>query len=119
MLQIVDLVFIVGGMAAMIVYWFLIRRKISKCCNVFPNPCIYSLAIDRDNLPMDIKSEEFSGRFLNNDNIIQTALTRDFKGLISELDKIYEADRKVKQMEIDLSPEAHPLKQPKSLFYRP
>lgn len=97
----------------------LLPGKIRRSINVYPNPAIYSLQLKKHLLPAKLSSEEFSARFLNTDNIIQTAVGRDFQGLISELEKLCDLGRRIRQVECDLSTEPHVAKNPKSCTNRP
>lgn len=118
-LQLIDLFSILIFMTGLIVYRFWMIKKIKNSLNIYPNPSIYSLRIKKSLIPAQMKNEEFSERFQNTDNIIQTALGRDFSELLHELDELCELGKKIRQMEIDLSPDDHVAKVKKGLFHRP
>lgn len=94
-------------MALIIYYHRTLKKRISKVENTFPNISLYSLMVSKEFLKPNMKSEDLAMRFLNTDNIVQTALSRDFGNLHNDMDKMYYIDRKVKQMEIDLSGADH------------
>lgn len=106
-LQVLEALSILIFLAGTVYYHLTVRKKIMKAANIFPNPSIYSLRIDKNMLSSTMSSEDFSKKFLNTDNIAMTGLNRDFFDLPKEIEKLYALDRRIKQMEIDLSPEPH------------
>lgn len=118
-LQLIDLVCVLGFIAGLLLYRVLLPGKLRRARNVYPNPAIYSLQLKRHLLPSKLSSEDFAARFLNTDNIIQTAVGRDFDGLIAALEKLCDLGRQIRQMECDLSTEPHVAKNPKSCSNRP
>ena len=118
-MQLIDLACLVAFISGLVLYRVMLPGKIRRSMNVYPNPAIYSLQLKKHLLPAKLSSEEFSARFLNTDNIIQTAVGRDFEGLISELEKLCDLGRRIRQVECDLSTEPHVAKNPKSCTNRP
>lgn len=116
-LQILDLGSIAIFISCLLIFRFLIPKKIREREYLFPRPELYSLELS--SIPDHITAKDFQTRFLNNDNIIQTAIVKDCSELFRENDKLFEADRAAKQAEIDLLTGPHVAKRSPGIFNRP
>lgn len=116
-LQIIDLLSVAAFTAAVLVFRFLIPKRVKDRAFAFPKPELYSLGVRP--LPPGMSANEFQARFLNTDNIIQTAIVKDCGELFRECDTLFDLDRQVKQMEIDLLNVPHVAKQKPGIFSKP
>lgn len=104
-LQIIDLVWIALLIAALITYRFMIARRIRKVMYKFPRPELYSLKVTK--LPKKMTAKEFSTRFINKDNVIQTALVKDCAEIYRCSEKTFKLDKEIKQLQINLMEGPH------------
>ena len=102
---------------AVLVYRFMMPKTIRDAKYLFPKPENYSLTVKP--LPNGITASEFQTRFLNTDNIIQTAVLKNCSPLFRESEILFKIDREIKQMEINLMKIPHPARQKTGLFNRP
>lgn len=94
-MQLADLASVLFLAAGAIFYRAGLGKKIASSANVYPNAGIYSLAIT--NLPSSCTSAQLTAKYHNKENIIQVAVVKNYKGLVQELDRLYEADRLLKK----------------------
>ena len=69
---------------------------------------IYSLKISARSVPKEFTAEGFVERFVNKDNVVEACVVRDFSAVTRKVERLFELDRRIKQMEINLSPEFNP-----------
>lgn len=104
-------------MTMLLVYRFLVPRKTRDARFEWPRPESYSLTVKP--IPAGMSANDFQSRFLNQDQIIQTALVKDCGALFRAMEVLFDLDRRIKQMDINLLETPHVARERPGLFNCP
>lgn len=112
-IQAFDLVAIALIIVAYCLYRYSIDFRARKPKYRYPRPENYTVKVK--NLPSDISAKDFSARFINKDNVIQTAVVKNCGVLYRVSMKLFETDKKIKELAINLMEGDHVAKTKKTI----